>query len=268
MSVQTDIKTIESIRAAKDQRLLTALTAYDAITARLLDESGIDLILVGDSLNMVFAGEQTTIGATLEQMIYHSTIVRKAVQKAVVITDMPFLTYQVSHTDAIQNCGRVLKETGVHGVKIEGGMHNRELIMKLTRIGIPVMGHIGLTPQSIHQIGSYKTQGVTEEDAMKLQRDAEALSEAGCFCIVLEKVPAELASKISNLVSIPTIGIGAGPSCDGQILVTEDLLGLFDTFKPKFVRRYNNLAEQIRKNLSSFIDDVQQSRFPGEAESY
>lgn len=271
MSIHKEYKRI-TVPVLKEMKAngekISALTAYDYSTAKILDSSGIDFILIGDSLAMVFAGEESTIPSTMEQMLYHSKIVSKAVSRSFVVGDMPFMSYQVSIPEALRNAGRFLQESGVNAVKIEGGKRNIELINRLTEIGIPVVGHIGLTPQSIEQFGSYKLRAKESSEANILLEDAIALEKAGCCSIVLEKVPSKLATKISQSISIPTIGIGAGNGCDGQILVTNDMLGLFDDFKPKFVRRYNNLAEQMRKNISDFNSDVKNSSFPNESESF
>jgi 3-methyl-2-oxobutanoate hydroxymethyltransferase len=247
---------------------IACLTAYDYSMAGLLDQSEIDLILIGDSLAMVVAGEESTIPATMDQMVYHSKIVAKAVKRAMVIADMPFMSYQIDKKEAIRNAGRFMQESGVNGVKIEGAGRNIELITELSEMGIPVMGHLGLTPQSIEKFGSYKLQAKNNEEAEKLIQDAKDLEKTGVFSIVLEKIPSDLAKKVSEAISVPTIGIGAGVDCDGQILVTNDMLGLFDAFKPKFVRRYNNLADQIRENLKSYSNDVKSNSFPNESESF
>ncbi len=247
---------------------ITALTAYDYITAKLLDQAGVELILVGDSLSNVFQGNETTLPVTMDQMIYHTNAVTKGVNRAMVITDMPFMSYQLSVDEAFRNAGRIMKETASGGVKIEGGERVAESIRKITQAGIPVMGHIGLTPQSIHQFGSYRERGTTPEEAEEILKDAAILEEAGAFCIVLEKIPAELAKKVTNSVSIPTIGIGAGVHCDGQILVTPDMLGLNKEFHPRFVRNYASLADVIETAVSKYIEDVKSSDFPSTSESY
>ena len=270
MSVNKLIKkrTVPDIIALKENKQkIVVLTAYDAITAKLIDQSSTDITLIGDSLNMVFAGEGSTITANMKQMLYHTKIVSTATKRALVVADMPFLSYQTSKKVALKNAGRFIK-AGAEAVKIEGGKHNIKLVKALTEIGIPVMGHLGLTPQSINSFGGFSLQATTEESQNVLLESALELEKAGCFSIVLEKIPAELAKNVSEKLSIPTIGIGAGKNCDGQVLVTDDLLGLFDEFKPKFVRRYNNLAEQIRKNIEDFGNDVRNQSFPGEKESY
>lgn len=247
---------------------IACLTAYDYITAYLLDESGIDLILVGDSGAMVFAGHENTLPITVDQMVYHTQAVARGVKRALLVADMPFLSFQVSPEDAIRNAGLFLKEGGAEGVKVEGGEPMAETIYRMTRVGIPVMGHIGLTPQSIRAFGGYPLQGEREEEAHILKQDAQTMEEAGVFAIVLEKIPAALAKEITASISVPTIGIGAGPDCDGQILVTHDLLGLFEMFKPKFVRKYADLAGTIRKAVESYCSDVRKQTYPSKKESY
>jgi len=247
---------------------IACLTAYDYLFAKLLDEAGIDLILVGDSGAMVFAGHETTLPITMDQMIYHTQSVSRGVKHALLITDMPFLSYQASIEEAVRNAGRCMKEADADGVKVEGGTPILDTVHRLTSIGIPVMGHLGLTPQSIRSFGGYPLRGRRPEEAEALKRDATLLEEAGVFSIVLEKIPAALASEISNLLTIPTIGIGAGSGCDGQILVTQDLLGLFDEFKPKFVRRYSELGKQIRESVKTFVTDVKGKKYPSDSESY
>lgn len=247
---------------------ITMLTAYDFLTGKFLDEAGIELILVGDSLSNVIQGNETTLPVTLDEMIYHTKIVKKGVERAMVIADMTFMSYQVGLKEAIQNCGRVMKETGCDAVKMEGGSYLSETIMKLVEIGIPVMGHLGLTPQSINKFGSYKTRGIEKQEAEQIYNDALGLEKAGCFAIVLEKIPAELGKKVSEALKIPTIGIGAGPYCDGQVLVTHDMLGMIEEFKPRFVRRYMNLAADMKDAFRRYIQDVKNNNFPNENESY
>jgi 3-methyl-2-oxobutanoate hydroxymethyltransferase len=247
---------------------IAMLTAYDYMTARFCDEAGVEVILVGDSLGNVIQGNETTLPVTLNEMIYHVKIVRKGVKKALVVADMPFMTYQVSLTEAIQNCGRVMKETGCDALKMEGGQYIAEIVRKLVEIGIPVMGHLGLTPQSINKFGSYKTRGIEKEEAEQIYQDALVLEEAGCFSLVLEKIPAALGKKVSEALKIPTVGIGAGPDCDGQVLVMHDMLGMVEEFKPRFVRRYMNLAEDMRDAFQRYIKDVKTNNFPNEGESY
>lgn len=247
---------------------IAALTAYDFITAKLLDEAGIDLILVGDSLGNVFQGNETTLPVTMDEMIYHTKAVAKGVSKAMLITDLPFMAYQLSIDEAFRNAGRILKETPAGGVKIEGGKRVAETIRKITENGIPVMGHLGLTPQSIHKFGSYKQRGTDEDEANEIIEDAKIIEEAGAFAVVLEKVPKELAKKVTESLSIPTIGIGAGPYCDGQILVTPDMLGLNKEFHPKFLRYYANLADVLNGAFKEYINDVRENTFPSVDESY
>ncbi len=247
---------------------IAALTAYDALMARILDESGIDLILVGDSAAMVMAGYDTTLPITMEHMLYHVQSVRRGVQWALLVADMPFLSYQVSLEEGVRNAGRFIKEGGAEAVKIEGGEAVVPLIERLVAIGIPVMGHLGLVPQSIHKFGSYKLQGKAPRDARRLKKEAKLLEKAGVFSLVLEKVPASLAQEISEDLRIPTIGIGAGPHCDGQILVSHDMLGMFEKFKPKFVRRYAEVGKIMREAFKTYIQDVRQKQFPSESESY
>lgn len=247
---------------------ISALTAYDFITAKLLDEAGIDLILVGDSLGNVFQGKETTLPVTMDEMIYHTKAVTVGVQRAMVITDMPFMSYQLNVDEAFRNAGRIMKETAAGGVKIEGGEKLANTIFTIAQAGIPVMGHLGLQPQSIHQYGSYRERGTTPEEAEEIIKDAKILEQAGVFSIVLEKVPANLAKKVSESIQIPTIGIGAGPYCDGQILVTPDMLGLNKEFHPRFVRNYANLADTLVSAFKQYIDDVKAVQFPSEKESY
>lgn len=247
---------------------IAVLTAYDFYTAKILDEIGIDSILVGDSANMVFYGAKDTLSISMDQMIYHTRAVSSAVKRALVIGDMPFLSYQTSVSDAILNAGRFLKEGGAHGVKIEGGMEMKDTVKRLIEVGIPVMGHIGMTPQSIEKFGGYSVQGKDEKKAEYLLESAKVLENVGCFSIVLECIPRELAQKITSSLKIPTIGIGAGLNCDGQVLVVNDILGLYEEFKPKFVRRYAELAKEIRKAGKNFIEDVKAKEYPSEEESY
>jgi len=247
---------------------IASLTAYDWLLASLLDAAGIDVILVGDSAAMVFAGHDTTLPMTMDQMLYHTRAVTRGVKRALVIADMPFLSFQVTLEQAIENAGRFLQKGRAGGVKIEGGEPIAETIRKITDIGMPVMGHLGLTPQSIQSIGGYRLRGKTEGEAETIRKDAKILEQAGVFAIILEKIPASLAGDITKSVSIPTIGIGAGPDCDGQILVTPDMLGLFESFKPKFVRQYANLAGTIRSAASGFMKDVKSGGYPSKEESF
>ena len=257
------------LKAMKEKgEKIACLTAYDWLTASLLDQAGLDLILVGDSGAMVFAGHKDTLPITVDQMVYHTQAVARGVERALLIGDMPFLSFQTSIEDAIYNAGRFLKEGGADGVKVEGGEHLAETIHRMVQVGIPVMGHLGLTPQSIRFFGKYNVRGKEKAEAEKLKKDAKILEEAGAFGIVLEKIPAKLAQEITLSISIPTISIGAGPHCDGQILVTHDILGLFEAFKPKFVRRYAELAKEIREAASNYTKDVKSGSYPSDKESY
>jgi 3-methyl-2-oxobutanoate hydroxymethyltransferase len=251
----------------KGERIV-ALTCYDALFARLLDASGVDVLLVGDSLNQVLAGSSSTLSATLEQMIYHTRMVRRGTDRALVVCDMPFLSYQVSPEDAIKNCGRAMKETGCHAVKLEGGQPMAATVRRLVDVGIPVMGHIGLTPQSVHALGGYRVQGRDDATAERLKGDAAALQDAGAFGVVLELLPGPLASQITKALTIPTIGIGAGPACDGQVLVLHDMLGLNDQFSAKFVKKYAALAEDVREAARVFAAEVREGRYPGPEHSF
>lgn len=261
--------TTRTIQEMKDAGIpIACLTAYDFLTARLLDDAGIDLILVGDSVSNVFQGNPTTLPVTLDEMIYHTKAVSRVVHRAMVITDLPFMSYQVTTEEAFRSAGRVMKETLAHGVKAEGGVRIAGMVEKVAGEGIPVMGHIGLMPQSILKFGGYRPRGTNEEEADALVQDALALQEAGAFAIVLEKIPATLGKRITEQLSIPTIGIGAGQHCSGQILVTHDMLGLFEDFRPRFVRRYAAIADEMERAFRQYIHDVKASTFPNESESY
>ncbi len=267
--MKTTKVTIHTLRAMKERGdKIAVLTAYDATFARLLDESGADVLLVGDSLGMVIQGHETTLPVTLDEMIYHCKAVVRGTRRAQVVGDMPFMTYQGSIEQGVSNAGRLIKEGGCHAVKIEGGAQHAELVRRLVGCGIPVMGHIGLTPQSFHQMGGFKVQGRDAGGRERLLADAVALAEAGAYAIVLEGIPSEIAAEISAAVPVPTIGIGAGVGCDGQVLVCYDLLGMDDTFKPKFVRRYEQLSVRIRTAVQSFVGDVRSGAFPAAAESF
>lgn len=256
------------VRMKKAGHPIAMLTAYDYFTARFLDECGLDGVLVGDSANMVFYGEETTLSITVDQLIYHTRAVARAVRHALVIADMPFMSYQVNADEALRNAGRFLKEAGAAAVKLEGGLPMVPTVKRVIEAGIPVMGHIGLVPQSVHRFGGYSVQGKSDEGRQYLLESAQALAGAGCFSIVLESIPAGLAAEISQAIEIPTIGIGAGVGCDGQILVTNDLLGLFPDFRPKFVRRYAELSTAMKDAFTRYRDDVRARRFPGPDESY
>lgn len=247
---------------------IAMLTAYDFLMAKLLDQVGVDIILVGDSLGNVVQGHATTLPVTVDDMIYHAKAVKRAVKNGLIVVDMPFMSYQTSIDDAVRNCGRVMKEVGVGAVKLEGGKYVADIVRHLVEIGIPVMGHLGLTPQAINKFGTYEVRAQDKQEASELLRDAKILQEAGAFAIVLEKIPAKLAKKVTASVSVPTIGIGAGPHCDGQVLVLYDMLGLTEEFRPRFVRRYAELAELLREAFRAYIDDVKRRRFPTEKESY
>lgn len=251
-------------RWKRERRPISVLTAYDYTMARLLDEAGVDCLLVGDSLGTVVQGHETTLPVTLDQMVYHAEMVARGASRAFVVADLPFGSYQASVEQAVGSAARILKETRAKAVKLEGGVARAATIRALVEAGIPVMGHVGLTPQSVHGLGGYKVQRSEE----RLMADASAVAEAGAFAVVLECIPAELGARITAAVPIPTIGIGAGPECDGQVLVTPDLLGLFEAFRPKFVRRYANLGEAIREAARAYIDDVAERRFPDESESF
>lgn len=262
------MKTVDAIIAKKKAgEKIVSLTAYDFISARILDEVGIDIILVGDSAANVFAGEKTTLPITMEEMLYHTKVVARAVKNSLVIADMPFLSYQVSVETAVYNAGRFL-QVGACGVKLEGGKPMAQTVKRLVDLGIPVMGHLGLTPQSIHKFGGYKTQGVGEEAGARMLEDAKLLESAGCFSIVLEKIPRELARRITGAINIPTIGIGAGPYCDGQVLVLHDMLGLFEEFTPRFVKRYASLSEEMRNAVKQYKKEVEGGIFPDEEHSF
>jgi 3-methyl-2-oxobutanoate hydroxymethyltransferase len=241
---------------------ITMLTAYDYPTALAVDRAGIDSILVGDTLAMVVLGYETTLPVTMEEMLHHCRAVARGAKTALLIGDMPFMSYQVSVEEATRNAGRFLQQGGMDAVKLEGGRERADTIRSITSAGIPVMGHIGLTPQSVHQLGGFRTQGKTAITAKRLVEDALILEEAGCFSIVLEAVPAQLAALITKKLSIPTIGIGAGVGCDGQVLVTHDLLGLFDRFTPRFVKKYADFHYEMQKAFADYIEDVETKRFP------
>jgi 3-methyl-2-oxobutanoate hydroxymethyltransferase len=249
-------------------RPITMLTAYDYGMAELVDTAGIDIILVGDSVGMVVMGLDSTVPVTMSEMLHHCRLVARGSHRAFLVGDMPFLSYQASVQEAIHNAGRFLKEAGMEAVKLEGGQEMAETITAVSRAGIPVMGHIGLTPQSVSQLGGYRIQGKTAVAAQKLLEDALALEAAGCFSLVLEAVPAPVATAISQRLHIPTIGIGAGPGCDGQVLVYHDMLGLFDKLQPRFVKRYVELRQTIIDALTAYRDEVTAGQFPAENHTY
>lgn len=271
MSTTSELKKVTTrriieMKAAKDK--ITALTAYDYLIARLCDRAGIDIILVGDSVGNVFQGHDTTLPVTLDEMIYHTKAVQRGVNRAMIVVDMPFMSYQTNIDEAFRNAGRIMKETEAGAVKIEGGELFAETVAKLTANGIPVMGHIGLTPQAIHRFGGYQPRGKDKEEAEQLLKDAKALEEAGAFSIVIEKIPAKLAKQITESVNIPTIGIGGGKYVDGQILVVYDMLGLIEEFNPRFVRKYLHLSDDIFNAFLKYVSDIKSGNFPNEKESY
>lgn len=251
---------------------IAMLTAYDYTMARILDRSGVDAILVGDSASNVFAGHNTTLPMTVDEMIYHAKAVVRGVQaetsRSMIIVDMPFMSYQLSPEDAVRNAGKIMKEHECDAVKMEGGRVIAEAVKRITDIGIPVMGHLGLMPQSIYKYGSYKVRAQEEDEAAQLMEDARTLEQAGAFAIVLEKIPSKLAGEVSRSLTIPTIGIGAGPECDGQVLVINDMLGLSNEFRPRFVRRYADLSSVIEQAVREYVEDVRSNSFPSVDESY
>jgi 3-methyl-2-oxobutanoate hydroxymethyltransferase len=247
---------------------ITCLTAYDYSFARILDAAGVDILLVGDSVGCVFQGQPNTLPVTLDDMVYHTQAVVRGRKRALVVSDMPFLSYQISKEQAISNAGRLVQQGGAEAVKLEGGLAMQATIEAIVRVGIPVMGHVGLTPQSIHRFGGYKVQGKEKNQREVILRDASAVQDAGAFAIVLEGMPLDLAGEITERLAIPTIGIGAGGHCDGQVLVINDMLGLFDDFTPKFVKRYADLKEVTTHAVKSFISDVRGGKFPGEEHSF
>ena len=267
-SKDSPVTTRDFLAWKAEGRKIVVVTAYDALFGRLVDEAGVDCALVGDSVNQVLCGEPSTLSATLDQMIYHARAVRRGVKRALLVVDMPFLSYQVSREDALRSAGRVMKETGAQAVKLEGGAPMADAVRALVDIGVPVMGHIGLTPQSVHALGGYRVQGRDEETARRLESDAAALEAAGVFAIVLELVPAAVAAKITAARAVPTLGIGAGAGCDGQVLVLHDLLGLNDGFAPKFLKRYASLADDVRSAVGRFGAEVRQGAYPDADHSF
>lgn len=251
-----------------DGKKIAMLTAYDYLSAQILDEAGIDIILVGDTLGMVVAGYETTIPVTMQQMLYHTEIVSRAVNRAMVVGDMPFMSYQVTPEEALRNAGRFMAEGRATAIKLEGGRAMAPTIKKIIRAGIPVMGHIGLTPQSVYKFGGYNLQGKDSEEAQRILDGAKALQDAGIFAIILEKIPLELSRRVTEKLEIPTIGIGAGPHCDGQVLVQHDMLGIFDKFHPRFVKRYAEIGKLMHDAFKQYIDEVRDGRFPNKEHSY
>lgn len=262
------VRTLDLRKMKRDGEKIVALTAYDALFAALVDESGVDVVLVGDSVNTVLCGAATTLSATLEQMIYHATIVRAGVKHALLVVDMPYLSYQVSIEEARRNCGRVLKLTGAEAVKLEGGRSIAPTVRALVEIGIPVMGHVGFTPQSIHAMGGHRVQGREAGDRERIVEDAMALEQAGAFSIVLELMPSDVARAVTEAIDVPTIGIGSGRWCDGQVLVLHDMLGLNDKFTAKFVKRYAKLADEVRSAVKEYASDVRSGTYPDASRSY
>ena len=271
MSIHKDVKkittnTLQKMKSAGEK--ISMITAYDFSFAKIFDAAGIDIILVGDSASNVMAGHETTLPITLDQMIYHAQSVVRGIERCLVVVDMPFGTYQGNSKEALSSAIKIMKETGGHSVKLEGGIEVVESIKRIVGSGVPVMGHLGLTPQSIYKFGTYTVRAKEEEEAAKLKSDALLLQEAGCFAIVLEKIPASLAKEVSESLVIPTIGIGAGGNCDGQVLVMHDMLGINTEFKPRFLRQYLNIAEQVTGAVQQYIKDVKSNDFPNEKEQY
>jgi 3-methyl-2-oxobutanoate hydroxymethyltransferase len=271
MSVHKNVKkvtthTLQEMKVAGEK--ISMLTGYDFSMARIIDQAGIDVILVGDSASNVMAGHETTLPITLDQMIYHASSVVRAVNRALVVVDMPFGSYQGNSKEALSSAIKIMKESGGHAIKMEGGIEIIESIKRILTAGIPVMGHLGLTPQSIYKFGTYVVRAKEEEEANRLIQDAKALEEAGCFAIVLEKIPADLAERVAQIVSIPIIGIGAGNGVDGQVLVVHDMLGINNEFSPRFLRKYDNLYDRMMNAFQSYISDVRSGDFPNEKEQY
>lgn len=271
MSTYTEVKrvTTHTLQEMKNKgEKISMLTAYDFSLAKIVDEAGIDAILVGDSASNVMAGHETTLPITLEQMIYHASSVVRAVKRALVVVDMPFGTYQGNSSEALRSAIKIMKESGGHAVKMEGGQEIKESVIRILSAGIPVMGHLGLTPQSIYKFGTYTVRAKEEEEAERLIEDAKMLTSLGCFGLVLEKIPAHLAKKVAETIQIPVIGIGAGHEIDGQILVLHDMLGINKEFKPRFLRRYADLHTTILDGIKRYVDDVRKVDFPNEKEQY
>ena len=271
MSVHSDIKrvTVNTLLKMKTSgEKIAMLTAYDYSMARIVDEAGIDVILVGDSASNVMAGHETTLPITLDHMIYHAQSVIRAVKRALVVVDLPFGSYQGNSRVALESAIRIMKESGAHAVKLEGGIEVKESIIRILSAGIPIMGHLGLVPQSIYKFGTYAVRAKEEDEANRLRSDAKLLEELGCFGVVLEKIPATLATEVSQSIDIPTIGIGAGGGCDGQVLVLHDLLGLTKEFQPRFLRRYLELFDDIKGAINHYVTDVKSKDFPNEKEQY
>ena len=271
MSLNKEVKrvTTNTLQDMKQKgEKISMLTAYDYSMATIVDQAGIDVILVGDSASNVMAGHETTLPITLDQMIYHASSVVRGVKRCLVVVDLPFGTYQGNSKEALNSSIRIMKESGAHAVKIEGGKNIKESVDRILTAGIPVMGHLGLTPQSIYKFGTYVVRAREEEEAKRLKEDAQLLEEAGCFGLVLEKIPASLAEEVSKSVNIPTIGIGAGAGTDGQVLVLHDMLGITQEFSPRFLRRYSDMGDQMKTAVESYITDVKAADFPNENEQY
>ena len=271
MSVHKDAKriTTQVVHEMKQSgEKIAMLTAYDYTMATVVDQAGVDIILVGDSASNVMAGHETTLPITLDQMIYHAQAVVRAAKRALVVVDLPFGTYQGNSKEALNSAIRIMKESGAHAVKLEGGREVRESIERILSAGIPVMGHLGLTPQSIYKFGTYTVRAKEEEEALRLKEDAQMLAEIGCFSIVFEKIPATLAGEVTRAVDCPTIGIGAGVDCDGQVLVLHDMLGITQAFSPRFLRRYSDMGDQMLSAIRQYVTDVRAEDFPNESEQY
>ncbi len=271
MSIHKEIKKVTTrslIEMKMEGVKISMLTAYDYSMARILDAAGIDVLLVGDSASNVMAGHETTLPITLDNMIYHASSVIRGIERCLVVVDLPFGSYQANSSEALRSAIRIMKETGAHAVKLEGGEEVSESIIRILSAGIPVMGHLGLTPQSIYKFGTYTVRATEEDEAEKLKKDALLLERLGCFALVLEKIPAKLATEVAASVQIPVIGIGAGPGVDGQVLVTHDMMGINYEFKPRFLRRYLNLHEEMGNAVKQYINDVKGGSFPSEKESY
>lgn len=266
MGEQVTTTTLRKMK--REGKKIAMLTAYDFLSAQILDEAGIDIILVGDSVGMVVAGYENTLPVTMDNMIYHTEIVARAARRAMVIGDMPFMSYQVNPEEALRNAARFLTEGRAKAIKLEGGRAMAPTIKKIIRAGIPVMGHIGLTPQSVYKFGGFRLQGRQPEDAQRILDAARSVADAGVFALILEKIPSELAEQVTATLDIPTIGIGAGPHCDGQVLIQQDMLGLFDRFRPRFVKRYAEIGQTMRQAFEAYIQDVREGRFPADEHSY
>ena len=265
---QEKISVLDFQKKKDNKQKITMLTAYDCPMAKQIDSSGIDAILVGDSVGMVLLGYDSTVYVTMEEMLHHIKAVKRGTERAFLIGDMPFMSYQINDEDAVRNAGRFIKEGGCNAVKIEGGVEVLSRIKAIIASGIPVLGHIGLTPQNINKLGGYRVQGKDPDSARKILKDAEILFEAGCFALILECVPSVLADKITKKINIPTIGIGAGKGCDGQVLVTHDIIGYFDKFTPRFVKKYADIGKIVQDSIKNFKEDVISGRFPGDEHSF